>query len=634
LLNTREVIPSQLNQKEQKLLARIRYCLVAALLLATLSVGVPCHGVETCSNDIAAIKFLGSVDCYWHPEAQTVLIDTLKKDPREPVRYAAVMAITQQLQRGKVPLNATSGWRKVPDPEIFTQICRIASLQCPLTTAELYQHYQDRQMSEFVKNNQKQGDVCHDCCSTAVIAALMRAASEKNLFDCWIEPSERIRWRAQKALTLCCNTAAANEYINIGPLLEDGTRGIPPPLLGGTPGTTSPDPTPFSPGNTIQQSESGFSGAGFRGDIAGDVPVLGRADSSNRFNIFDNMNATPRSRVWYGYQFVDAQNNAVFTTADTNKLFANLNTPEGRGQFIAFTGYGRQPGRPAVNPNDPGAKEELKRQFLTATGHRSQDILIRPDSSLHRFGFEYAFTTDFSVSMMGQYVVPMNAPDQPNSFSNPSIQLKHVLYRSEDSVWSGVFNIQPQISRPEFGIGEDTTRLSPGLLNYQKLSDELFMQNALGFSFPTESHQITTMDYAIGGGYWLYKDASLEPWFQGPKSENWILGVIPQFEVLGKVVLGDNALPGQFGQNGQQARMADGTVSPVDGSRNIYFPQTYQLFQNSSLIYREPRATVDLTVGMSLILKNNFVQSTAISVPVTGGNARALELILTLNKYF
>jgi hypothetical protein len=84
--------------------------------------------------------------------------------------------------------------------------------------------------------------------------------------------------------------------------------------------------------------------------------------------------------------------------------------------------------------------------------------------------------------------------------------------------------------------------------------------------------------------------------------------------------------------------MAPGTSSPIDGTRNIYFPtdssQGAVLFKQSSFIYREPRNIIDLTLGMSTILRNNFVSSSAISVPLTGGNARAVEFITTLNKYF
>ena len=594
-------------------------------LAIAVSTPVSAFPADLCPvNDIIAIEFLGKADCYWYPEAQTVLIDSLKNDPREKVRNAAVLAITQQLQRGKAPLDATSGWRQVPDPEIFTQICRLAHFERPLTKQELYRCYKMRQETYVSRRDAKRGDICHDCCTKEVLEALARTAYEKDLFCCWVEPSERIRWRAERALSLCCNESAMEGYMQ--QYNQDPTQGMP--------STLGQNQNPGAPNNIATPLEQGQFGQEFQSNYAGEVPILGRADYSNRFNIFDNMSAAPRSRVWYSFQYAQGQNNGVFQTADTTKLFDILNTPAGRGQFISLTGFGRQPGQAAINPFDPKSKDELESQFLEANGGRTQKFLRNPDSVLHRFGVEWALTTDFSISLMGQYVMPSGDNEQPNSFSNPSVQLKHVLYRDDDLLLSGIFNIQPQISRPQFGIGEDTTRLSPGLLAYQRLSDKWFSQSALGFSFPTESHQITTFDYAIGVGTWAYKHQSLEPWFRGPKPDNLILAIVPQFEVLGKSILGNNVLNGSFDLSNSQARTAQGTVSPVDGSTNIYFAQDFRQFQQTAFVYRETRHNVDLTFGSSIIFKNNFVLSAAGSVPVTGGNSRAMEFISSLNKYF
>lgn len=591
-------------------------------ILATLVAGallpLPAHSTELCTgDDIIAIEFLGTADCFWYPEAQTVLLDTLKGDPREKVRYAAVKAITAQLQRGKAPLDATSGWRKVPDPEIFTQICRLAHFERPLTTEELYRCYKIRQ--EACQKNS--GDVCHDCCTPEALEVLARTAFEKDLFGCWVEPSERVRWRAERALSLCCSQSTMEEYSH--QYNQDPNQ--PPPMLGQTPGAQD---------NTAQPVQPGVFGQEFQGNFTGNVPILGRADFSNRFNIFDNMSAAPRSRVWYGLQYIQTQNNAIFTTGDTNKLFAILNTSAGRAEFISLTGFGREPGKSAVNPNDPGSKEELQNRFLVANGGRTQQFTQSPNSVLHRFGTEWAITTDFSISLMGQYVIPIQTDEQPDSFSNPLIQLKHVLYRSEDTLLSGSFSIQPQISRPQFGIGEDTTRLSPGLLYYRNLSDTVFTQNAAGFSFPTESHQITTFDFALGVGVWAYKHESLEPYYRGPKPTKWILGFVPQFEVLGKTIIGNNISTTSFNLNGGTAQTALGTVSPIDGTRNIYFAQDFKQFTQSAFVYRESRTNIDLTLGASTMFRDNFVLSAAVSTPVTGGNARALEFISALNKYF
>jgi len=51
-------------------------------------------------NRVKAIKFLGTVDCVTDPEAQDMLIKTMKDDPSEPVRYEAVKALEVMLSRG------------------------------------------------------------------------------------------------------------------------------------------------------------------------------------------------------------------------------------------------------------------------------------------------------------------------------------------------------------------------------------------------------------------------------------------------------------------------------------------------------------------------------------------------------
>lgn len=617
-------------------------------------------------EDLDAIVHLGYVDICKYPQAQQVLIETLRNDRREIVRDAAVLAMTRQLERGRFPLDPMSGWRQVPDPEICAQVVRLTQLQEPLTRKELSDCYRLRQELHLRQIKQGRCNAEQDFCTPELISILARTAFERDWFENWSEPSPKIRWRAERALTLCCSAADLKRYqqryspqsASPSPFMLG--HGAPSPVTptdpdkskassaNDTPAKTesslSPlvSPSPVQPNEEILPaienlaigSDLAMVDSGYQGNYTFDVPILGRADYSNRFNIFDNMSPAPRSRIWYGFQFVQSQNNGVIQTADTTKLFSVLNSTAGRAQFISLTGFGRQPGEPAVNPADPASKDELERQFLTSNGGRSQKYLLSPDSDLHRFGAEWALTADFSLSVMGQYVMPQTDNEQPSSFSNPSVQVKHVLYRDEETLISGVFNIQPQISRPKFSIGEDTTRLSVGVMVYHQLSDRLFTQSIGGLSFPTEANQITTFDYALGGGYWAYRHESLQPYFRGVPPDNWILGFIPQFELLGKTILGNNLVLGNFDLKEGTALTAPGTVSPVDGSRNIYFPQDFTRFQQSSFIYRETRDNVDLTFGASTIFTNNFVHSAAVSIPVTGGNARAVEFITSLNKYF
>ncbi|MCH7687649.1 MAG: hypothetical protein IH899_13365, partial [Planctomycetes bacterium] len=72
-----------------------------------------------------------------------------------------------------------------------------------------------------------------------------------------------------------------------------------------------------------------------------------------------------------------------------------------------------------------------------------------------------------------------------------------------------------------------------------------------------------------------------------------------------------------------------------DGSTNIYLPQNpSQLVFQEPLIFEEPRHVVDLTFGLLFLLKNNLQFSTGFSFPVTGGTAREIEFMSTLNYGF
>ncbi len=58
-------------------------------------------GQVDAKNRVEAIKFLGTVDCAAYPDAQLMLIDSLKNDPSEIVRLEAAKAIKEQFGCGK-----------------------------------------------------------------------------------------------------------------------------------------------------------------------------------------------------------------------------------------------------------------------------------------------------------------------------------------------------------------------------------------------------------------------------------------------------------------------------------------------------------------------------------------------------
>ena len=612
---------------------RVLFPLACALLLSTFC--SPGQAKEPADDDIAAIEYLGTVDCYWYPDAQTVLLDVLAGDPREEVRHAAVIALTEQLQRGKPPLDPLLGWRQIPDPLILTQIARIGTLRKPLTKEELVERYSQRKFEKEQKKGRRRGDTYRGCCTDEAIKGLARAAFDRDEAGCYVEPSERIRLAAERALRLCVDEkeAAVEESAPISPVPEADTPA----------GETAPTPTPAAPA-PMPSAPSALLTRGRASGFGPRIPNIGRADTANRFNLFDNMGTAPTTRVFFGFQHLQTQNNSVFVTGQNERLFNTLGTAAGRAAFISFTGFGSGLGTAGgggdvvVDPSDPASAKALEDLYLQHnTGGVTRAYTTSPNTNLYRFGFEYALTLDFSVAMQAQYVTPLDDVEQPEMFSNPLIQLKHVVYRGERSLLSAVAGISPQIPHPELAIVEKTSRLGPGLLGYYALDDEQrwFAQGGTAFSFPTSSGNIKTWDWALGMGFWLYQDESMKPTYDGPESRRWILGIVPQIQVLGKHIIGDNIVSGQFGLNAAAPQTAAGTLNPVDGTRTIYLPQEpSSAVQESAFIYEEPRHVLDMTFGTTLLLRDNYQFMLGVSFPVTGGNARATEFIMTLNRTY
>lgn len=582
------------------------------------------HGTDKKDReDIAAVRYLGTVDCFWYPESQDVLLDTLRADPREPVRYAAAQALFDQFQRGRKPLKPLNGKREFPDPFILTQIAHVAHFYEPLSTEELVEMYAERKMERELKKHPERGDVQCGCSADKAIPVLGWVAIGKDECDCFNEPSERVRKVAAEMLELLKPEVEMYRAQMSRTPQPEHTPDMPP---------TTPPVDLFSEFLSSRRSEAGGSPLQRAG------VMLGRADTANRFNVMDNMGALPRSRVFGGYQFVQSQNNAVFGSANLDELFSVLNSASGQAAFINFTGFGSGlAGQPTVTPDGTLASQiELRRLFTTANSgtESTEKFLLFPDSNLYRFGFEYALTPDFSFAMQGQYVAPIGDTEQPADFTNPLIQLKHVLYRDDLTVISGVLGISPEIPHRKAAIQELTTRFNPGVLFFRQFADDdrWLLQGGTGFSIPSKDDQIMTWDYGLSIGRFVYRHESL---LTGKESDQFLLGVIPMLEVLGKEIIGDNTVRGAFGLNSAAPQTAPGTVSPVDGSRSIYLPQDpSRSFDQATFIYNEPRHVVDLTVGTSFILSHNRTFNVGLSFPVTGGSARALEFLTSYNVGF
>ena len=583
-------------------------------------------------NDIAAVRYLGTVDCFWYPESQDVLLKTLHADPREPVRYAAAQALFDQFQRGRKPLKPLNGKREFPDRFILSQIATVATFHEPLSTEQLSEMYAERKMERELKKHPERGDVQCGCSADKAIPVLGSVANGKDEFDCFYEPSERVRRVANETLALLKPEVELFLAQQAQMPIPEPTPDSPMPPLPLPPRFQGLDNIPtFAPGGSILQQTN---------------IILGRADTANRFNLFDNMGAVPRSRVFGAYQFAQSQNNAVIGSANLNDLFDNVSltspTITGQTQFINFTGYGSgmgTPTQPLIIPDGTAATSQQLRDLFTAdntgTG-RTEDFLLFPDSNLYRFGFEYALTPDFSFAVQGQYVAPIDASEQPPDFSNPLIQLKHVLYRDDLTVFSGVLGISPEISHRPAAIQEKTSRLNPGILFWRQSAndDRWLLQGGTGVSIPTQADQITTWDYGLSVGRFIYRHESL---MTGEPTNKLLLGIIPQFEVLGKEIVGSNVVRGAFGLSNSPPHTAPGTFSPVDGSETIFLPQDPSpsgAFNQAVFVYEEPRHVVDLTVGTSFIFSRQRSLNMGLSFPVTGGSARALEFLTSFSVGF
>jgi len=568
------------------------------------------------ADEIRAVEYLGTVDCHWYPESQGVLIKSLLEDPREEVRFAAVRAITQQLQRGKPLLDPTLGWRPFPDPEILSQIARFCTLQGPLSREALYRRYSERELKKRQRKEGRRGDTWRGCCSEDVINALSRNAFECDDQGCFLEPSDRIRAAAERAIMLCVDTVTMQ------------TPTMPP--------SDPDDPVVSPPQTTISEQPAFVSPESSRYNSGRSLSGTGRADMTNRLNIFDNMSAEPLSKVWYGFQTVKTANTGVFLSDQSDQLFSLLDTGNGRAQFISFTGFGRQPGGPIVEPYDDSSKQVLKDLYLSDpnNGGRGAAFLNRPDLQLHRLGFEHALTPDFSFGFQAQFIDSLDDVGQPDFWGNPQVFLKHVLFRDEMNTLTGVLSISPQVPIPEFSIAERTTRINPGLLFYHQLDEDWFLIGGGGVSVPTTDNQITTVDYGLSLSYWLYRHASLEPYYRGPEQTAWVMGVVPHVEVFGKQVLGNNVRTGFFDLSSSQPQTAPGTVSPVDGTTNIYLPGTNTLVGETTFFFEEPEHVVDVTASVTFLLRRKWQFTTGVSVPVTGGAAREFEYIAMLNYLY
>jgi hypothetical protein len=242
----------------------------------------------------------------------------------------------------------------------------------------------------------------------------------------------------------------------------------------------------------------------------------------------------------------------------------------------------------------------------TAAPQFSNALLSEQRQINYRVGAEVLLDCYSSIAVQGQYFTN-EVDDSPfgDDFSSPQIMYKRVLARDCDTILSATLGITPETSVDAGDLDEDTTKLYPGMLYYETLSPQLFTQGGFQFGIPFEDDQITTFDWSVSLGYWLYQDCSLVCG-NCCCNHGQITGIIPQVGILGKHVLGDEERLNAFG------------------------------FSSTSFgtIYREPQDVIDLTVGTLIIIGCDVQVGVGYSLPLTEDETREDEFLSYINYLF
>src|SRR5262245_8495078 len=84
------------------------------------------------------------------------------------------------------------------------------------------------------------------------------------------------------------------------------------------PGTQPSTAAPTAPTAPTADAAADIGGAG-----GGGGGMLGRGDQNQRFNLFDHMSAIPRTRAWFGFQYMqDYSTGLAFTSSFASFVFS------------------------------------------------------------------------------------------------------------------------------------------------------------------------------------------------------------------------------------------------------------------------------------------------------------------------
>lgn len=317
---------------------------------------------------------------------------------------------------------------------------------------------------------------------------------------------------------------------------------------------------------------------------ANTLALLGRADQNNRLNVFDGQSALPSNRVWLSLRRLEQYK----------------------------TGLRPQPAPFFVDQSN--IRDALNHAGLSTI------IIDRQQETLIRLAAELRLDADTSLTVQGQYAT-MDGQVGSDFFTNPQLLLKQLLIQKPGFVLSGVLGYQPDVRTGFLEFNDTCHSLSPGMLFiYQdECHERVIVQGGFQFRIPLESNNVSTFDYVLSAGYWLWRHPSLDAveadgvdWGRRP----WVLAVVPQIEVYGKHVIGDATITDPFG------------LGPLNVG-TLASPIPFNLF-----VYEEPRHVYDVTAGVKLLLGEASVLAGGVSVPFTGSRVRSPEYILTLSFSF
>jgi hypothetical protein len=270
-------------------------------------------------------------------------------------------------------------------------------------------------------------------------------------------------------------------------------------------------------------AEAGGAGGGAEAGLGGGGAessggFLGRGDSNNRFNIFDNMSPYPANRLWLAYEYMEG-----FQT-------------------------GVQP-----NPSNPAV---------------TQGFANRRNETLYRMGGEITpFGPNISIAFQTEYIASADTPDRADAWGNPQGIVKLLVSQTEGSALALTFGLQPQAASHDGELHEKSTRFYPGFLYSQGLTRRLFFQGGFQVGI-SDRNDPNTVDYALSLGYWLYGcplPAGMPRMCGG--CGPCITGIIPQIELYGKhVVANDTSDP--FELPGDP--LIPNSSAPFREPRNVY----------------------------------------------------------------